>query len=256
MEINRTFYIWEGSGMKNNFLGNKEMQPVGDETVVEKIIKRITEAINQGRFKIGEKLPNEFELMEELHVSRNSLREAMKIMDSMGIVEIKRGNGTYICDQIRPTIFDSIIYGLILESSSNEEIIELRQTLDEAVLKLAIKKCTDRDIGILEDYIAKMRAYFNDGEISKAARTDYEFHLYLIESCKNKFLARIVEGVYTLFEYSIEKNIRTEELFAQADEHHQDIVNCLKSRDYSLVEDTVTRSLSSWKANVNKSMAG
>ena len=230
------------------------MVPVDDGTVVQKIINRITMAIHDGRFRLGSKLPSEFELMEELHVSRNSLREAMKILSTMGIVEIKRGDGTYICDQVKPSLFDSVIYDLILVSSSNEEIIELRQTLDEAVLRLAMKKCTEDDIAQLEQFITKMRYHFNNGEISKAAKLDYGFHLYLTDCCKNTFFSRIIKGVYALFENSIEKNIRTEELFAKADEHHQDIVDCLKNQAYDKIEATIAKSLSSWRQNVKDKM--
>lgn len=229
-----------------------KLDPIGPETVVSKVIDRITSAISAGQFKAGQKLPSEYELIEELQVSRNSLREAMKILSAMGIVDIRRGDGTYICSQVNPNLFDSIVYSLIFESSTDEEIIELRQTLDEATLKLALKKRTPEDIERLEKYIEGMRFYFKNGEISKAARLDYEFHIYLSDVCKNQFLARIVKGVYQLFEQSIEKNIRTEELFAKADEYHQNIVDCLKDRDFSRIEAVVERSLSSWKQNVKK----
>ena len=226
------------------------MEAVNTGSVVEKVIQQLTRAVSNGRFKMGQKLPSEFELMEELHVSRNSLREAMKILSAMGIVDIRRGDGTYICSQVKPSIFDSIIYSMILESSSELEIIELRQTLDEDVLDIAMDKCTADDIVRLQDYINKMRFYFENGEISKAAKMDYQFHMYLTECTQNSFLCRIVTGVYRLFEHSIEKNIRTEELFAQADEHHQEIVDCLKDKDKSRIKEVVDRSLSSWKANV------
>lgn len=228
------------------------MTPVGNETVVDKVIHQIMASISNGRFKIGEKLPSEFELMEELHVSRNSLREAMKMLATMGIVEIRRGDGTYICSQVNPSVFDSIIYSLMLETSTDEEIIELRQTLDEAVLKLAIRKCEPGNIEKLEWFIAQMRYFFSNREISKAARMDYEFHIYLADCCKNVFLSRIVKGVYQLFEHSIEKNILTETLFAQADEHHQEIVDCLINKDFGKVGEVVEHSLTSWKKNVKK----
>jgi GntR family transcriptional repressor for pyruvate dehydrogenase complex len=238
--------------MRNRFIEGGQMIPVGNDTVVEKVIQQLTTAISKGRFKLGEKLPSEFELMDELHVSRNSLREAMKMLATMGIVDIRRGDGTYICSQVKPNFIDSVIYSMMLESSSDEEIVELRQTLDEAVLKMAISKRTPQDIAKLQSYITQMRNYFKNGEISQAARLDYEFHLYLTECCKNPFLARIVKGVYQLFERSIEKNIRTEELFAKADEHHQNILNCLIDRDYGRVNEVVINSLSSWKENVKK----
>jgi GntR family transcriptional regulator, transcriptional repressor for pyruvate dehydrogenase complex len=226
------------------------MNPIGRDTVVQKIVGRVTQAINSGRFGMGDKLPSEFELMDELHVSRNSLREAMKILSALGIVEIKRGDGTYICSQLKPSLFDSIIYDLLLVSSTNEEIVELRQTMDEAILDLAIQKRTETDIKNLNEYIRKMKLYFDSGEISKAAATDYEFHLYLIDCCGNAFLSRIVKGIYSLFAQSFERNIRTEEQFARAVEHHQGILDCLISRDAGKVKETIAASLSSWRKNV------
>lgn len=230
----------------------RQMAPIEKETVVEKVIHQLTLAISSGRFKMGQKLPSEFELMDELNVSRNSLREAMKILSAMGIVNIKRGDGTYVFSQINPSVFDSIIYSMIFEASTDDEVIELRQTFDEAVLKLAMKKCTDQQIAQLQNYIDQMRYYFANGEISRAAKIDYQFHLYLTECSSNVFLIRIVKGIYQLFEQSIEKNIRNEKLFAKADEYHQEIVDCLKDRDFSRIEEVIAISLLSWKENVKK----
>lgn len=229
-----------------------QMIPIESDTVVERVIAQITNMISLGRFKMGQKLPSEFELMDELHVSRNSLREAMKILSALGIVEIKRGDGTYICQRVKPSMFDSVIYSLIMESSTEEEIIELRQTLDEAVLSHAIRKCTHNDIEHLQAMIEQMRAFFAEGSISRAAKLDYQFHMYLTQCSRNSFLTRIVTGVYRLFEGSIEKNIRTEELFAMADQHHQEIVDCLKARDESQIRNVVTNSLSSWRQNIRQ----
>ena len=238
--------------MKNNFLSPNQMEPATNGSVVDNVIQQIRLAIAGGRFQMGDKLPTEFELMEELRVSRNSLREAMKILSAMGIVEIRRGDGTYICNEVKPTIMDFVVYSMMLEDSSAEEIIELRQTLDEDVLRLAIRKCTKENINHLQQLIDEMRIHFQNGEISKAAKIDFDFHLYLCDCCGNRFLSRIVKGVYSLFESSIENNIRTEKLFADADKHHQDIVNCLKSKKESKVPAVIQESLSSWKSNVEK----
>lgn len=236
--------------MANAFLAPQAMSDASNGSVVDNIIQQIRISISQGRFKMGDKLPSEFELMQELHVSRNSLREAMKILSAMGIVEIRRGDGTYICNGVKPNIMDFVVYGMILEESSADEIIEMRQILDEDVLRLAIQKCTSEDIEQLQTYINEMRYFFHEGEISKAAKTDYQFHVYLCECCRNRFLSRIVLGVYGLFESSIEKNIRTEKLFAEADQHHQKIVECLRKKDVASVHDVISKSLTSWKANV------
>ncbi len=232
------------------------MEPVSSSSVVDNVLREIRNAISAGRFHSGDRLPSEFELMKELNVSRNSLREAMKILATMGIVEIRRGDGTYICTEIKPNFIDSVAYSVLLENSSAEELIEFRQTLDEDVLYLAIQKSTQEDIQTLQEYINRMRQRFNDGEISAAARLDYQFHQYLAHCTRNRFLERMVLGVYDLFERSIEQNIRTEEGFASADQHHQEMVNCIIQRDKSQVEDVIARSLSSWRKDVKAKVGG
>ena len=230
------------------------MEPIDSSSVVEQIIHQITKAISTGRFRIGDRLPSEFELASELNVGRNSLREAIKILSTMGIVEIKRGDGTYICQQLKPTVFDATIYGLILGESTEEELYELRKILDEDMLTLAMQKCSDRDLETLGAFIDEMRTCFHRGDISKASKLDYEFHLYLAQCCHNSFLQRIVTGVYRLFEQSIETNIRSEEEFAKADKYHQQMVDCLIAKDVSLISKVVQDSLSSWRSKIHKSI--
>ena len=100
-----------------------------------------------------------------------------------------------------------------------------------------------------------MRLKFTNGEIGAAAKLDYQFHQYLAKCTRNQFLERMVLGVYDLFARSIEKNIRTEELFALADLHHQEMVDCIVQRDESRVEEVIARSLSSWRKDIKSKIS-
>ena len=115
---------------------------------------------------------------------------------------------------------------------------------------MAVQKCTQEQIEWLKANIAEMEQHFETGDLSKAAQTDYDFHIYLAECIQNRFLVRIVKGVYAFFKSSIEKNIRTEELFADAVSHHQEIVECLEKRDPAMVHEVVQHSLSSWRKDI------
>ena len=180
--------------MPNSVLSNS-LKPVGGESVVDKTIRRIIEAISDGRYETGQKLPNEYELISELQISRNSLREAMRVLSTLGIVEIRRGDGTYVCDQINPSVFDSIIYGLVFDTSSSTELAELRQALDVTMIKLAMKKATDEDIAELQRSIDNMEILFKSGDTVAASKEDYNFHMTVIDICRNKLFSRIVKGV-------------------------------------------------------------
>lgn len=231
------------------------MKPISSGSVVDQVLLQIRDAISSGRFRKGDRLPSEFELMKELGVSRNSLREAMKILEALGVIEIRRGDGTYICEDVKSTYIDTIAYSVLLEGSSAEELAEFRQTLDEDVLLLAVRKATEEDIKHLQELINQMRRYFLQGDLKSAGESDTAFHKYLAACTHNRFLERMVSGVYDLFAHSIEANIRKEENFASADNHHQAMLECIISRDESRVAKVVEESLSSWRKDTLTKMS-
>ncbi|WP_461206249.1 FadR/GntR family transcriptional regulator [Clostridium sp. DL1XJH146] len=235
-----------------NKVNNKGLTPVGGGSVVDKTINRIIEAISVGSFKMGEKLPNEYELIKELEISRNSLREAMRVLSAVGVVEIRRGDGTYVCDQVNPSLFDTMIYGLVFDVSSSSELIELRQSLDEITLKLAIEKADDDDINELRHYLEAMETYIENGDFIAAADADYNFHIKIVDIGRNKLLSRIVKGVYQFFKVSIYRNIEAEEKFSHATEYHEEILDLIVTKDKSHVEDVIKMSLNSWRNNIKK----
>ena len=237
--------------MANSVLTNS-LKPVGGESVVDKTIRRIIEAISDGRYEVGQKLPNEYELISELQISRNSLREAMRVLSTLGIVEIRRGDGTYVCDQINPSVFDSIIYGLVFDTSSSSELAELRQALDETMIKLAMKKATEEDIKKLQHSIDNMEILFKSGNTAAASEEDYKFHIMVVDICRNKLFSRIIKGVYQFFRHSIHVNVTTEEEFAHATENHTDILNLIKNKDEEKVAEVVAGTLRSWGDKVKE----
>ena len=133
-----------------------KFEPINKENVVDQIISVITDSVVKGKYKPGMKLPSEYELIEELKVSRNSLREAMKILSAMGVVEIKRGDGTYICSEMKTSVFDNAVFGILYEMSTDDELQELRQIVDEEVARLAMQKVTKEEIKALRANIGEM----------------------------------------------------------------------------------------------------
>jgi len=215
-------------------------------TVVEQIITSITEAIISGRFKSGMKLPNEYELIEEFKVSRNSLREAIKILSAMGIVEIRRGDGTYICEQVNPSIFDTIVYSLICDLSTDYELLELRQILDEMTIRLAIDKITSSELQALSENIKQMSKAYDARDTKLARKLDFEFHMMIIEACKNILFVRILKGVYTIFESSIANSVERKREDSKGVHYHTQILKCIQNKEYGKVREVVSESLMVW----------
>lgn len=220
---------------------------VQKKSVVDIVMDAVIADIVSGKYPPGSKLPNEYELISQLNVSRNSLREAIKTLSAMGIVEIKHGDGTYVCSQVAPSVFDSVVYSMISSMSSSNELIELREIVDDATVRLAIEKITVEEIDSLEKNVAEMRMEIRNKNVSKAKELDYKFHMELISACKNALFIRIIQGLYTIFKNSIGQTIHLENIDSQAAVYHQNIIDCIKEKDYRKVHKVVSDSLITWR---------
>ena len=98
-------------------------EPVGGKSVVGKIVDNITNAIINGELKPGDKIPTEGELSEAMGVGRNSVREAIKILEAYGVVHIKRAEGTFVSQEYDSKMLYPILYGIILQKDSTNQIV-------------------------------------------------------------------------------------------------------------------------------------
>ena len=131
------------------------MTPVSNESVVQQVINKITDAIMAGEFKPGDKLPTEMEMISLFKVSRNSLRSAIQTLRAYGVVEVRRPEGTFVCSDFSPQILNPMLYSIILhEEESYKDVVGLRDIIDMGVSKLVI------DNGLNEEDTEKLeRAY-------------------------------------------------------------------------------------------------
>ncbi len=218
------------------------------QTVVEQVMEKLVKGISSGKYKVGDKLPNEFELIEEFGVCRNSLRETIKVLCAMGILEIRRGDGTYVCSQLSPSIFDKIVYGLILNLSTGDDLVELREMIDEQTVRTVITKIDDEGLSKIKNNLDSMIEATANNDNKKVQNLDYAFHILLIDLCKNSFYSRMAKGVYSIYVKYMIRNL-FESLDAQkAIEYHTNIYNCIKNRDTDNVKKVVRESLEGWRA--------
>ncbi len=97
-----------------------------------------------------------------------------------------------------------------------------------------------------------MKSSFAAGDTKAAAEADYNFHMAMVEICRNKLLSRIIKGVYQFYRTSIYVNIQSEEDFAHAAEYHTDLLNLVKYKQEDRISEVVSKSLESWRNNVRR----
>jgi len=126
---------------------------IGRQSISFLIKDLITSYLLSGELKPGDKLPTEIDLAHKLGVGRNSVREALKMLSSIGVLEVRKGSGTFIAKRMKPSILNPLILSLVFEQGTSKEFIELRLLLEIGSAELALSKITARD---LEGHVADL----------------------------------------------------------------------------------------------------
>jgi GntR family transcriptional repressor for pyruvate dehydrogenase complex len=216
------------------------------ESISVSIMNLITKNIITGKLKPGDRLPTEFEIAETLNVGRNSVREAIKMLSSLGVIEIKRGSGTFIAVSISPSMFDPLILSLVFEQGTSTELIELRLLIEMDAAELLIEKASDADIRQLEEVNRKLKEAAERGirDPHTLRDLDLNVHYAFFDLTKNKLFAKIAKATYRIFYASIEKTVEMNPL--KAYENHQGYIEAIKKRDRDLVKQKLQASLAIW----------
>ena len=135
------------------------LKKLNNESVVQRVINCLTDAMINKELRPGDKIPTELELSETLGVGRNSIREAIKILVYLGVLEIRRAEGTFVCEGFTESMIDPMIYGIILDKAdSYDNLMELREMMESGVVRLAMTKYTEEDMHNLEEKLSLMKA--------------------------------------------------------------------------------------------------
>lgn len=167
-----------------------DFQKVRSKKVSTIVAEQIIKAIKRGDFPVGSKLPSEFDLAEQMGVSRPSVREGLSALAAVGLIESKPGNGNFVRNGTSPVDTIGREAVLILESESScLEIMEARGLLEPPIASLAAEKRTEEDLGQLRVICDRLEQLARKGEFNPYFGVDEEFHLALLKAAGNSLLA-------------------------------------------------------------------
>jgi len=206
----------------------REIIPV---RLYESVIEQIMDLIKNNKLKPGDKLPPERELAEKLSISRGSLREAFRVLESRGLIKSKPGGGRYI-REIRKNGHNStenII--LSLEKSSILELLEAREMFEVKVAEITAQRATPEDIKSIEEVLNKMNGEEEGLKDDKKTESDTEFHLAIAGASHNFVFVNIIKLHLDLLRDTREK---TQQIPGRREERwreHQAILQAIKEGD-------------------------
>ncbi len=228
------------------------LKPIKREPISVTILNMITDEILSGNLKPGDKLPTENELAESLGVGRNSVREAIKMLSSFGVIEVKMGAGTYIAESMNGSILQPLMLSLAFEQGTSKELVELRLMIEIGAAELAIDEASDEEIARLEAANERLKkAADNEVNDPQYLRdVDLNVHYTLFQITKNRFVNKIGRAIYRLFFASIEKTVEIDPY--RAYRNHKLYIDAIKKRDKGSVGAKIRQALAEWMDYVNR----
>jgi GntR family transcriptional repressor for pyruvate dehydrogenase complex len=197
----------------------------------EQVVEQLLERIHAGDFAPNERLPTERELGQMFGVSRGVIREAIKVLGTLGVVESRQGSGTYVSANLVPMVSRALVLAARPEEQSLLELMEFRAPMERFAARLAAERRTDaqRD-AILAAAEATHRSIDNGGW-SAFGEADNHFHTAIYEAAGNPFLLTVMSAVREIQHNTVALVASSSGSIPVAVGHHQDIAQAIADGD-------------------------
>jgi DNA-binding FadR family transcriptional regulator len=199
--------------------------PVTDEAIL-----KIKEMIVAGDLKPGQKLPREADLAEALGLSRSSLREAVKALSVIRILDVRQGDGTYVTSLAPEILLDALSFVVDLHQDDTVlDILEVRRIIEPAATAMACLRISEEEIQGLYALIGDMT---EDSTLEDLIRDDMVFHGRIASASGNDYLAGLLEGLSSKTARArIWRGVTEGKATSRTLAEHRAIVDALAARD-------------------------
>jgi DNA-binding FadR family transcriptional regulator len=181
------------------------MQLTGEKRSPQSAVQYLLDSFNHellsGSLRPGDQIPTEVELSEQFGVSRNTVREGVKILVAMGVLEIRRPVGTFVCEGFTEPMISPLLYGVILgRGDSYDELMDLREIMEIGTMLTVIRNATDEEIITLEKPLQALRdaCFGANPRVETVFAKDDAFHEAIMALSHNRMVERISEIVRTM----------------------------------------------------------
>src|SRR5215475_3148759 len=225
-----------------------DLAPIKSTRIYEEIVRQVKAMIAEGRLKGGDRLPPERELAEKFVVSRTSVREALRALESLGLIEIRPGEGTFV----RQVSVDALVGPLALMMTSqreaNGELFEARRVLEPAIAALAASRATPDEVQEMERILESQAREVAAGRTGLAE--DAAFHTAIGAAARNRAITRIVHAIMDLLTQSREESLNTPGRPTRSHQDHRRILQAIVERKVAAAEEAMRDHLTAVEALV------
>jgi DNA-binding FadR family transcriptional regulator len=217
------------------------LSPSARPPLADEVTAKLRTMVQSGEWPLHQRIPSEQELMAGLGVSRGTLREGIKALAHSGMLEVRRGDGTYV----RATSELSGAARRMYQDHTEQHILEVRLGLDTQAARLAARNATADDVTALRALLTTRDQAWSRGDYEAWARADWGFHERVAQASGNPLLHDLYLSFASAFHQDLLKQQRRPGFDGRPREGHDLLAEAIEARDEDAAAATVDRNLNS-----------
>jgi GntR family transcriptional regulator, transcriptional repressor for pyruvate dehydrogenase complex len=218
-----------------------EFEAVRRTKVYEGVARQIERQILDGALQPGDKLPPERELAEQFQVSRSAVRDAIRTLEMVGLLEPRHGEGTIVRDLSPDSLVNPLASILVRRRELVAELLDVRKMLEPPLARRAALRASAEEVAHLEDILRRQKEKLLKGEL--AIDEDSEFHYAIAQAAKNRVVLKVLDVLMDLLRETRERSLQVEGRREKSFAGHRRIFRAIKRRDPAAAEAAVRRHL-------------
>ena len=179
------------------------LKPINNKSVSQEVLEQIKGHIISGEWAPGTKIPGELELVEQFGVRRISVRGAIHQLVGMGILSIRRGEGTFVSEVYPKDYLNALLPVLVINRSDLMEILEFREMMESESVRAAARRAEPGDIDRMNLVIENMKKA--EGDYTKFAIEDVNFHIALALATHNSVIIKVNAIIHDMLKNAMEE---------------------------------------------------
>lgn len=200
----------------------------------EEVAERIQGLILEGRLKPGDRLPPERELAEAFGVSRTSVRDAIRVLELMGMLEPRQGDGTVVRDLTSDSLVHPLASLLVRNRTHLAELMDVRKMIEPPLAARAASLATPEEVARLDEIFARQLEKARQGQA--AIDEDSAFHYAIATAARNRVVLKVLDVLMDLLQESRERSLQVPGRLQKSLEGHRRILRAIKRRDARAAE--------------------
>jgi GntR family transcriptional regulator, transcriptional repressor for pyruvate dehydrogenase complex len=210
-------------------VSGKAFRVVHKTRASEEIIGQVRDLITSGRLKVGDRLPAERELAKTLEVGRSTVREAIRAMESLGVLQARPGEGTFLVALPGDPPPDPVSANAFKSWDNQRKLFEVRMVIEPDLAALAARRASFDQISKMREILLQQEEIVKQG--STGIESDSTFHFLLAEAAGNDILLRIMDSLMDLLRETREASLQTGGRPSRSLKQHRAILRAIESRD-------------------------